>query len=340
MPTPPRYSRQVLFEGIGAEGQERLMAARATVVGCGALGAMQASLLARAGVGRLRIIDRDFVEESNLQRQVLFDEEDARTAQPKAAAAAAKLSAANSLVEIEAVVDDLNPATARRLLEGSSLVLDATDNFDARYLINDWAVCSRTPWIYGGCVGAYGLTFTIVPGETACLRCVFETAPPAGSGPSCDTAGIVGPIVGVIASMQAAEALKLLCGRGDINRRMRRVDLWENRFDEIGLPAPGPGCPCCGRGEFPYLEGKLGAAASGLCGRDSVQLLRPESVHLDLEEVARRLEPLGAVQRNRFLLRARVGGHQITLFPDGRAIIGGTRDPAVAKSLYARYIGS
>ncbi len=338
---PARYSRQILFEGIGAEGQDRLMRSSVALVGCGALGTVQASLLARAGVGRLRIIDRDFVEESNLQRQILFDEEDVRKVLPKAVAAERKLAAVNSLVKVEGIVEDLNPGTIGRLLDGFDLIMDATDNFDARFLINDYAVKNGVPWIYGACVGSYGLTFPILPGDGPCLRCVFESAPPPGVSPSCDTAGVLGSIVGIIASLQAGEAMKILAGKRDrVSRRMTVLDIWENRQDHPALPSRSPDCPCCGQGRYEYLEGNLGSDTTTLCGRDSVQIRRRDGGRLDLDEIARRLEGVGTLERNRFLLRARIDAYHITVFADGRAIISGTTDPAVAKSIYARYVGT
>jgi len=338
---PARYSRQVLFEEIGEQGQARLMASKAALVGCGALGTVQASLLARAGVGTLRIIDRDFVEESNLQRQILFDEEDVRAVLPKAVAAEKKLRATNSLVQIEGVVDDLNAASIGRLLDGFDLILDATDNFDARFLLNDYAVKNGRPWIYGACVGSYGLTFPILPDETACLRCVFESAPPPGLSPTCDTAGVLGPIVGLIASLQAAEAMKILSGRRDcVTRKMAVLDVWEGRQDLVDLPPRDPDCPCCAKREFPYLEGVAGSDTATLCGRNSVQIRRRDGVKLDLDDLARRLRPLGTIEQNRFLVRADIDRYRLTLFSDGRAIVSGTNDPAVAKSIYARYVGT
>jgi molybdopterin/thiamine biosynthesis adenylyltransferase len=336
-----RYSRQVLFNGIGNEGQLRITASRVALVGCGALGTMQASLLVRAGVGTLRIIDRDFVEESNLQRQILFDEEDVREVLPKAIAAEKKLRTVNSLVNVEGLVEDVNASSAERLLGGFDLILDATDNFDARFLVNDFAVRNMIPWIYGACVGSYGLTFPILPGESAWLRCVFESAPPAGASPSCDTAGVIGPIVCLIAGMQVAEALKILAGRRDsVNRRIVTIDVWDNRREAVDLPPPHPDCPCCGRHEFPFLDGSLGADVTTLCGRNSVQIRRREGTRIDLDDLARRLGPLGNLERNRFLLRASIDDYQLTVFADGRAIIQGTYDTAVAKSIYARYIGN
>jgi molybdopterin/thiamine biosynthesis adenylyltransferase len=340
-PVHPRYSRQVLFSGIGNEGQARITSSRVAVIGCGALGTVQASLLVRAGVGTLRIIDRDFVEESNLQRQILFDEEDVRAVLPKAVAAEKKLRASNSLVNVEGLVEDVNASSIARLLDGFDLIVDATDNFDARFLLNDYAVKSGIPWVYGACVGSYGLTFPILPREGACLRCVFESAPPAGVSPSCDTAGVIGPIVSVIAGMQVAEALKILSGKRDrVHRKIITIDLWENRHESIDLPPPHPDCPCCGRHEYPYLDGSLGADVTTLCGRNSVQIRRREGAAIDLDDLARRLEQVGRVERNRFLLRAVIDGYQLTVFADGRAIVNGTYDVAVAKSLYARYIGN
>ena len=338
---PSRYSRQVLFEAIGREGQQRLMASSVALVGCGALGTVQASLLVRAGVGRVRIIDRDFVEESNLQRQILFDEEDVRALLPKAVAAEIKLRRTNSLVAIEGVVEDLNASTIGRLLDGFDLLLDATDNFDARFLLNDYAVNTGVPWVYGACVGSYGLTFPILPGETACLRCVFESAPPPGLSPTCDTAGVLGPIVGLVASLQAAEALKILSGRRErVSRRMAVMDVWEGRQDVIDLPPRDPDCPCCARREFPWLEGRLGSDTTVLCGRNAVQIRRRDGGAIDLDEVARRLRPLGGVEQNRFLVRADIDACRLTVFADGRAIVTGTADPAVAKSIYSRYVGT
>jgi len=338
---PARYSRQVLFEEIGREGQVRLMASRVALVGCGALGTVQASLLVRAGVGTLRIIDRDFVEESNLQRQILFDEADVKALLPKAVAAEKKLRAANSLVQVEGLVEDLNASTIGRLLLGFDLVLDATDNFDARFLLNDYCVKTGTPWVYGACVGSYGLTFPILPGETACLRCVFETAPPPGLSPTCDTAGVLGPIVGIIASLQAAEALKILTGRRErVTRKMSVIDVWEGRQSQIDLPPRDPTCPCCGKREFPYLEGRLGSDTATLCGRNAVQIRRQDGLRLDLDEVAKRLGAVGKVEKNRFLLRADIDACRLTVFADGRAIVSGTTDQALAKSIYSRYVGT
>lgn len=340
-PAALRYSRQVLFEGIGAGGQARLGSARVAVVGCGALGAVQASLLARAGVGYLRVIDRDFVDETNLQRQILFDEEDVRDLLPKAVAAERALRAVNSTIRIEGIVEDVNPATITRLLAGVDLVMDATDNFDVRFLLNDFAVRQAVPWIYGGCVGAEGTVLVVRPGETPCLSCLYEGPPPAGVSPTCDTAGILGSAAGVVASLQVAEALKILCGRSAaVSRVITSFNLWENRIAQVPLPARQKDCPCCARREFAYLEGDGAAATTRLCGRRSVQIMPPQARAPDLDALARRWAGLGTVERNRFLARVRWESYSLTVFADGRALVGGTTDVSLAKSLHARYVGS
>ncbi len=333
-----KYSRQILFAEIGEAGQERLLAASAVLVGCGALGTVQANLLARAGLGRLRVIDRDFVEPSNLQRQTLFDEADAREALPKAVAAAQKLRAINPDVEVEGVVVDLVPRNAEELLAGFPLILDGTDNFETRFLINDVAVKLGVPWIYGAAVGSYGVTMAIRPGETACLACLLESAG-AGVEETCDTVGVLNAAVGVIASLQVAEAIKLLVGKSDLPpARLASFDVWIGRFQSIRV-ARNPDCRACGRREFRYLEGEEQPYIT-LCGRDSVQI-HERSRRLDLQALGRRLAPAVAeVRNNDFLLRFRVPPYELTVFADGRAIIKGTRDPAVARSLYSRYLGA
>lgn len=341
VPVPARYSRQVLVEGIGEAGQARISATRVVLAGCGALGSLQASLLVRAGFGTVRIVDRDVVEESNLTRQVLFDEEDARTLQPKAVAAERKLRAANSLVEVEGVVDDIDPSSVERLLGGFDVILDATDNFETRFLVNDFAVRTGTPWVYGGCVALHGLSFPILPGETACLRCVFESAPPPGLTPTCDTVGVLGPIVGLIASLQVAEAIKIAVGRRDcVSREITVVDLWGGLLSQVALPPPSPDCPCCGRRRFEFLDVDCGTLTTSLCGRNAVQVSRRGGVSVDLAQLAARLAALGPVETNRFLLRARLDPYELTVFADGRGIVGGTADPAIARSVYARYVGA
>ncbi|MGB7023516.1 MAG: ThiF family adenylyltransferase [Candidatus Acidiferrales bacterium] len=337
-----KYSRQILFAGIGEEGQQRLLQASAVLVGCGALGTVAANLLVRSGVGRLRIIDRDFVELSNLQRQTLFEESDARESLPKAVAAHQRLAAINSDVAVEPVVADLNPGNARESLSGFPLILDGTDNFETRLLINDAAIALGVPWIYAAAVAGYGLTFTILPGETACLACLLESNGKLnhfGLEETCDTAGILNSAAGVIASIQAAEATKLLAGKSEaLNGRLVSCDVWTGRFQSIRA-ARNPHCRACARGDFTYLEGEAQPHVT-LCGRDSVQI-HERGRRLDLGELGRRIEKSAAgVRRNDFLLRFRVPPYELTVFPDGRAVIKGTRDPAVARSLYARYIGA
>ena len=336
-----RYSRQILFAGIGEAGQQRLLGASAVLVGCGALGTAVANLLVRAGLGRLRLIDRDFVECSNLQRQTLFEEVDARDALPKAVAAERRLRAINSSVEIEGVVTDLRPQNAVELLSGFPLLLDGSDNFETRLLMNDFAVSSSVPWIYAAVVASYGVTLTVLPGLTPCLACLVESGEPvaAGGEDTCDTAGLLNAAAGVIASLEAAEALKLLAGRSEALRgRLVSCDVWTGRFQSISV-ARHPACRACVRHEFTYLRG-AGRPHISLCGRDSVQI-HERGRRLDLSELGRRLKPAVAeVRHNDFLLRFRVPPYEMTVFADGRAIVKGTRDPAVARSLYARYIGA
>lgn len=338
--TPPRYSRQVLFPGIGPEGQERIQSASAVLVGCGALGCLQADLLVRAGLGRLRIIDRDFVELTNLQRQGLFIESDAARALPKAVAAAEHLRRVNSDVEVEGVVSDLVPGNAVALLQGFDLILDGTDNFEGRFLINDIAVQSGRPWIYGGCVGAYGVCFSIRPGHTACLSCLMPSLPTPGTSPTCDTAGVIGPAASVVASLQAAEALKILSGHGErLREALVSLDLWRSTYQEVRV-VRDPECVTCGRRQFRYLEGGQGrSVTTRLCGRNAVQLTPPEPMQCDLDSLAHKLERVGTVVANAFLLRCQLGEFQLTIFRDGRVLVGGTDDPVVARSLYARYVG-
>jgi len=337
-----KYSRQILFAAIGEEGQQRLLQSSAVLVGCGALGTVAANLLVRAGVGRLRIIDRDFVELSNLQRQTLFEESDARESLPKAVAAQRRLAAINSDAAVEPVVADLNPENTRELLSGFPLILDGTDNFETRLLINDAAIALGVPWIYAAAVASYGLTFTILPGETACLACLLESDGKfAGLGleETCDTAGILNSAASVIASIEAAEATKLLAGKSAaLNGRLVSCDVWTGRFQSIRV-ARNPQCRACARRDFTYLEGEAQPHVT-MCGRDSVQI-HERSRRLDLGELGRRIEKtVTGVRRNDFLLRFRVPPYELTVFPDGRAVIKGTRDPAVARSLYARYIGA
>lgn len=334
-----RYSRQTLFAGIGPDGQRRLGEASALIVGCGAMGSALANNLVRAGVGHIRIVDRDFVEVNNLQRQTLFEESDAAEAAPKAIAAARRLAAINSEVSIEPIVTDFNADNAEALLEGIDLALDGSDNFEARYLLNDACVKLGKPWIYNGVIAAYGVSMTVIPGETACLRCVFPDRPLPGTTPTCDTAGIINGIVAAIGGVSATEALKLLIGSEKFARGLYWLDLWENTSERIEL-ARQEECPACGLGDYEYLDAALTEESATLCGRNAVQVRAPHGASLDLAELGRRLAPLGEVAVNEYLLRATLDGYEVTVFPDARAIIKGTAEPSVARTVYARYIGS
>jgi molybdopterin/thiamine biosynthesis adenylyltransferase len=333
-----RYSRQVLFAGIGADGQRKLAAARVAIVGCGATGSAIASLLARAGVGTLRIIDRDYVEPSNLQRQSLFDEADAADSLPKAIAAARKIAAFNSQIVVEPQVADLIPTNIEALLAGMELVLDGTDNFETRYLINDFAVKHSLAWIYTAAVGSYGITLNILPGQTACLACIFPDAP-GGAIETCETSGILNSAVNLAASLAATESLKLLVGAQDrLRKTLLSFDVWRNERAEIAADRPRAGCRACGEMDFIHLAGE-GRPHITLCGRNSVQIHERQRP-LDFAEMSARLTPHGQVRHNDFVLKFWPEPYEITLFPDGRAIIKGTTDTAVARSLYARYVGS
>jgi molybdopterin-synthase adenylyltransferase len=338
-----KYSRQILFQQIGEAGQERLLASSAAIVGCGALGTVTANLLARAGVGRLRIIDRDFVEASNLQRQTLFEEQDARDALPKAVAAERRLRAINSEIAVEGIVADVTPKNALELLGGFSLIVDGTDNFETRLLLNDAAISINVPWIYAAAVGSYGVSMTIRPGLTACLACLLEDADgPQGFGAedTCDTVGVLNAAAGVIASIESAEAIKLLTGKLEaLNGRLISCDVWSGKFQSIRVQR-NPNCRACGRQELIYLDGDAQPEIT-MCGRNSVQI-HERGRKLDLAELRRRLTsgPNGNVRSNEFLLRFQVEAYEMTVFADGRAVIQGTKDPAVARSLYSRYIGA
>ena len=333
-----RYSRQVLFRGIGPEGQKRLRASRVAIVGCGATGSSLAQLLARAGVGTIRIIDRDYVEVSNLQRQSLFDESDAAESLPKAIAAARKIAAFNSEIVVEPHVADVSPGTIASLLENTQLILDGTDNFETRYLVNDYAVQNSLPWIYAAAVGSYAVTLNVMPGHSACLACVFPESP-RGTFETCETAGILNSAASLVASIEAVEALKLLAGATEKMRStLLAFDLWTNEHSEISAGSPRPDCRACGRREFVHLAGE-GQPHITLCGRNSVQIHERERP-VDFAEMTERLRPHGAVRHNEFVLKFWREPYELTLFPDGRAIIKGTTDTAVARSLYARFVGS
>jgi len=333
-----RYSRQILFPPIAAAGQKQLAAARVAIAGCGATGSALASLLSRAGVGYLRIIDRDYVEPSNLQRQVLFDESDAAESLPKAIAAARKIKSFNSEIALEPHAADLTPQNADELLGGVHLILDGTDNFETRYLINDFAVSKGMPWIYAAAVASYAVTMTVLPGDTACLACVFPDSP-RGMVETCDTSGILNSAVNFVASISSTEALKLLVGARDkLRRTLLSYDVWTNDFAEISTAKPRPGCRACDQHDFVHLAGE-GRPHITLCGRNSVQIHERQRP-IDFDEISLRLTPHGPVRHNEFVLKFWREPYELTLFPDGRAIIKGTTDTAIARSLYARYVGS
>jgi len=334
-----RYVRQIVFPGMGEAGQRALLNASVSLIGCGALGSALANLMVRAGVGRLVIADRDFVELNNLQRQSLYDETHVVRNLPKAVAAAERLRAINSEVEIVPHVMDVNPYNIESLVSGADVVLDGNDNFEVRYLINDVCVKLGIPWVYAAVIGSSGMTATIVPGETACLRCLFPDMPPPGSVPTCETAGILGPVVQVIASIAAMEGIKLLTGQGTLNQGLIAVDVWDHTYETFESTGRRPNCPACGLNQFEYLNAEIGSQAMSLCGREAVHISVPGARPLDLAEMARRLETVGRVSFNDYLLRLEVDDYEITLFPDARAFIKGTNDEAVARTLYSKYVG-
>jgi molybdopterin-synthase adenylyltransferase len=333
-----RYSRQMLFRPLGRAGQERLAAARVLVVGCGALGSVLANTLVRAGVGFTRLVDRDIVELSNLQRQVLYDEADARDGTPKAVAAARALAAINSTVTIEPVVADVTNDNVEPLLAEVDLVVDGLDNFAARYLINDACVKQGLPWVYAGVVASYGMVMPVVPGEGPCYRCVFPEVPPPGQAQTCDTVGVLGPAVNVVASFAAMEAMKLLVG-AETERALLAVDVWRNSFERLPMPPRDAACPACGQRRFEFLEAWAPRETAVLCGQDAVQVSGGAGKAASLTALAERWRPLGQVVVTPYMARLRLGPHELTVFQDGRAIIKGTDDASVARSLYARYVG-
>jgi molybdopterin-synthase adenylyltransferase len=336
-----RYSRQILFKQIGEEGQRRLADARVLVVGCGALGSAQIESLARAGIGHLCFVDRDFVEFSNLQRQTMFTEQDAEERLPKAIAVANHIRAINSDIELEPEVTDVNHSNIERLIAKCDLVIDGTDNFDTRYLINDACVKHGVNWIYGAAVGSYGVTMTIRPNTTACLRCVFEEAPPAASAPTCDTAGVIMPIINVVAAVQTTEALKLLTGNvSDLHNSLLQFDVWRNETRSINPGGPRDDCETCGRRSFATLDPVSRDFAAVLCGRNAVQISPVSPTHLDFPTLAERLRNVGDVKFNDYLLRFRTSDYELTVFQDARSIITGTDQIATARSVYAKYIGN
>ena len=359
-----RYHRQMLLPGIGEAGQRKLLSSTAVVLGCGALGTVIADMLARAGVGHLVIVDRDFIELTNLQRQVLFDEQDVADAIPKAEAARRKIAGINSQVEVTAVVDDINHTNIEKLAAGADILLDGLDNFETRYLANDCAVKNGLPYMYGGAVSTVGMALAILPHTpagnapweaaaggsraTPCLRCLFEEAPPPGQNPTCDTAGVIGPVVSMVANFQAAEAIKILTGNLElVSPTMLNIDLWGNTFLQlkVGSAYEKGDCPCCKHHRFEYLEGRAGSGAASLCGRNAVQLTQRQNAGPpDFAEIAERLRGHGKVKANEFMLRADLTHndrpYELTVFPNGRAIVKGTDDAKVARSVYAKFVGS
>lgn len=339
-----RYSRQIRFSAIGLAGQRRLQQSQVLLIGCGALGSSIADLLVRAGVGQLRLVDRDFLEWNNLQRQSLYDEADVAEGLPKAIVAARRLRQINSTVTIEPHVLDFQPTDVDRLIKGVHLILDGTDNFETRFLINDAAIRYDIPWVFGGCLGADGQAMAILPGQTPCLRCLMPEGPPdPGTSPTCDSFGVLGPAVQVIAALQATAALKILSGHPEaILPQLSIVSLWSGALKtiDVGGLRDAVDCPACRHHRLEWLEGQRGTSGAVLCGRNAVQI-RPDTARsLDLAAMEIQLQSIGAVDRNPFLLRLRVDSYLLTLFPDGRAIVGGTEDPAVARNLYSRYFGN
>ncbi len=337
-----RYSRQILFPCIGEERQRVLMNSSIVVVGCGALGTVSSSYLARVGIGNIIIIDRDYIEESNLQRQILFDEDDIVGNLPKAIAAQKKLEKINSNINISGIVTDINYSNIEKLTKGADVIIDGTDNFETRFLINDYCVKNNIPWIYGACIGSRGLMMNIIPSKTPCLRCVFETKPQMGSFSTCDTAGVIGPIAGIIASLQVTEAIKIIIQDYEsINRTLFEIDVWNNKFKKIDVSTLSEtnSCPTCKLHNYEYLEAEDGAIVSFICGKNAVQIMAGNRGNLDLAQLAKRLGTLTDVSHNAFMLKFKVKNNGFTVFPDGRAIITGTQDAGIAKNLYSKYLG-
>jgi molybdopterin/thiamine biosynthesis adenylyltransferase len=331
----------MLFTEIGDEGQRRIWSKRVLVVGMGAVGSVSAEILVRAGVQGLGIVDRDYMDESDLQRQSLCDEADWWAGLPKAIAVARNLSQINGDVGVESHVEDVHAGNVRRLFEGIDLVLDGTDNFETRYLLNDASVETGVPWIYAACVGSYGMSFVIHPGRMPCLRCFMEAEPTPGTSPTCDTAGVISPVVHAVASFQVTEAFKLFSGREDALRgSILSLDVWHGRVDRFTPSRPRPECPACERRSFDYLVGSSESQALTLCENNAVQICPAEPANLERKAVATRLSELGEVTANADLQRAKLDGCEIMLFKDGRAIVHGTEEPSEVRSLYARYVGS
>jgi adenylyltransferase/sulfurtransferase len=360
-PDLARYQRQMLLPGFGEDGQRQLLGSTVLLLGCGALGSVIADMLARAGTGHLVIVDRDFVELTNLQRQVMFDERDVAEAMPKAEAAKRKIGGINSQVTVTAIVDDINHTNIERYADGADLLVDGLDNFETRYLANDLAVKTARPYVYGAAVGTTGMAFTVLPRAggrapwetgakgslaTPCFRCLFEEAPPPGTSPTCDTIGVISSAVAIVANFQVCETLKILTGNYDrISRTLLNLDLWSNDLMQLKVASDVTDCPCCGQRQFDYLDGKAGSTADSLCGRDAIQLRhRQRADSIDLAAVAKRLQRHGEVRTSEYMLQTHIvegdKRYEITLFPDGRAIVKGTTDAGLARNIYAKYIGT
>lgn len=336
-----RYSRQILFSPIGKDGQQKLAESRVLLVGCGALGAAHAEISARAGIGFLKIVDRDFVEFSNLQRQTLFSETDALKRLPKAVAAKKRIAEINSEIKVEAITADINSSNIEDLIKDADLILDGTDNFQIRYLLNDACVKQKKTWIYGAAVSSYGTTMTIFPDETPCLRCIFEEMPDAATSPTCDTTGVIQPIISSVSAIQTTEALKILTGNFDaLHKSLIQIDVWQNDWRKIKLSKPNPDCVCCGKRVFEFLETETPQFFTVLCGRNAVQISAPKPVKINLKHLAEKLKNLSDVKQNKYLAKFEIDNYEITVFQDARAIIKGTDDFVTAKNIYARYIGA
>ncbi len=337
-----RYSRQILFQHIGDDRQKLLMDSTAVVIGCGALGTISSSYLVRAGIGQIRIIDRDFIEENNLQRQILFDENDISENLPKAIAAQRKLQEINSRVKVEGIVTDANYSNIDELTKDADIIIDGTDNFETRFLVNDFCVKNSVPWVYGACIGSRGMVMNIMPSKTPCLRCVFETMPQIGSFPTCDTAGVIGPIAGIIASFQVTEAIKILTGDyASVNKNLLEIDVWDTNFRQIDISELKDinNCPTCKLHNYEFLEAEAGIMTTFLCGKNAVQVMSRNTGNIDLRQLEQRLGAIADVSCNTFMLRFKVKNHSFNVFADGRAIITGTADSSTAKSLYSKYLG-
>lgn len=338
-----RYTRQSAFHGIGKAGQKKLAKSRVMILGCGGLGSASASILARAGIGYLKLVDRDFMELNNLQRQILYEEHDVKEGLPKVIAAQRQIERINSTVHVEPAISDVNRFNIEALIADVDLVIDAADNFETRFLLNDACVKHNRTWIYGAAIESFGLSMNVIPGKTACLRCVMDNIPQPGSVPTCETVGVLASIVCIIASIQSAEAIKILLDKEDeINRSLISIDIWNNSYQSIAIEKAKiqNNCPVCNQRWFEFLEGKQGSAFTALCGRNAVQILPFKETSLDLAKLAINLSGLGVVKVNEFLIRFEIEGYELIIFPDSRAIVKGTTDAGVARSLYSKYVGN